>query len=340
MDNATRKQFNAFLHQVAKVNGVDSAAVEFNIAPVIEQKMEKAIQESSDFLKMINVEGVDNESGETLGLVVSGSVAGRTDTSAGNRRDPKDPSNFKKNTYKCVFTTYDTSIRYGKLDSWAGHANFQLILANALIEQQALDRIKIGFNGTHIADQANLATYPMLEDVNVGWLQKVRERAPEQVMTEVAEASGQITIGVGGDYSSLHSLVRDLKSTLAPWHRKRKDLVVLLSSDMLDEKILNTMEKSAASNQEELAGDEIILKGRIGGLPPIDAPYFPDNTVVVTTLKNLSIYYQNKKRRRHVKDEPEYGRIADYQSSNEDYVVEDYELIAMAENIVPYVPAP
>ncbi len=53
----------------------------------------------------------------------------------------------------------------------------------------------------------------------------------------------------------------------------------------------------------------------------------------MTTLSNLSIYFQNDRRRRHIKDEPERDRIADYQSSNEAYVIEDMGLVAMVENI-------
>ncbi|MNG37890.1 Phage major capsid protein, P2 family [compost metagenome] len=55
--------------------------------------------------------------------------------------------------------------------------------------------------------------------------------------------------------------------------------------------------------------------------------------MLVTTLGNLSIYFQEGARRRHIKDEPEYDRIADYQSSNDAYVIEDFGLVALVENI-------
>ncbi|MNP63859.1 Phage major capsid protein, P2 family [compost metagenome] len=63
--------------------------------------------------------------------------------------------------------------------------------------------------------------------------------------------------------------------------------------------------------------------------------------MLVTTLSNLSIYYQNGARRRHLKDEPELDRIADYQSSNEAYVIEDFGLVALVEGITAInYPAP
>ena len=45
--------------------------------------------------------------------------------------------------------------------------------------------------------------------------------------------------------------------------------------------------------------------------------------------------------RRHLKDVPERNRVEDYLSSNEAYVVENYEAVAMAKNItILEAPAP
>jgi hypothetical protein len=48
----------------------------------------------------------------------------------------------------------------------------------------------------------------------------------------------------------------------------------------------------------------------------------------------LSIYYQEGARRRHVVEKPELDRIENYESSNDAYVVEEYGMVAVAENIV------
>lgn len=73
-------------------------------------------------------------------------------------------------------------------------------------------------------------------------------------------------------------------------------------------------------------------------------PYFPADQLLITTLKNLSIYNQEGTTRRRLVDEPEYDRIANYESVNLDYVVEDYELAVHVKNIViggaPARPAP
>ena len=59
----------------------------------------------------------------------------------------------------------------------------------------------------------------------------------------------------------------------------------------------------------------------------------PDDCVLITSLKNLSVYYQLGALRRTIKEEPQYNRVANYQSSNDDFVVEDYGKCAFIDGI-------
>ncbi|EHL0906805.1 P2 family phage major capsid protein, partial [Escherichia coli] len=77
------------------------------------------------------------------------------------------------------------------------------------------------------------------------------------------------------------------------------------------------------------AGQLILSSRTIGGLGVFLAPFFPDSTMLITSFNNLSIYWQKGSMRRLMKDEPEYNRIATYQSINDAYVVEDYGKCAM-----------
>ncbi|KHL68864.1 capsid protein [Pseudomonas flexibilis] len=333
MRNETRLAFTALAAQIALLNGVASATEKFNVTPSVQQTLETAMQESTDFLGRINLIGVIEKDGEALLLGVNGPVAGRTNTAAGNRRTPTDRSALAKDDYACKQTNFDTSFPYSLLDAWAKFPDFQVRLTNAIIQRQALDRIMIGFNGVSAAAATDRAANPMLQDVNIGWLQKIRTKAVDRVLNEGVEGSGKVTVGATGDYKTLDGLVFDAVQMLDPWHRTRPDLVVLVSRDLMHEKLLKAVEKGAASNQEENAAQEVVSRARLGGLPVVDAPFFPEGTVLVTFLKNLSIYWQEGARRRHLKDEPEYDRIADYQSSNDAYVVEDFGAVALVENI-------
>ncbi|HBO1200317.1 TPA: phage major capsid protein, P2 family [Pseudomonas aeruginosa] len=332
MRNATRLAFTALAAQIALLNGVASATEKFNVAPSVQQTLESAMQESSAFLKAINLIGVNEQTGEALLAGVNGPIASRTNTAAGNRRNPADVSQLTKDSYACKQTNFDTAFPYALLDAWAKFPDFQVRLTNAIIERQSLDRIMIGFNGTSAAVVTDRGANPLLQDVNIGWLQKVRTTAPERVLDEGAVA-GKVTVGATGDYKTLDGLVFDAVQMLDPWHRNHPNLVVMVSRDLMHEKLLAAVEKGAASNQEENAAHEIVSRARLGGLPVVDAPFFPAGTVLVTVLSNLSIYWQEGARRRHLKDEPEYDRIADYQSSNDAYVVEDFGLIALVEKI-------
>ena len=333
MRNETRALFNGYLDQVAKLNGITSAIVKFNVAPSVQQKLETAIQESSALLQKINVITVTEQEGESILLGVNGPIAGRTNTAGGNRRNPADRSALNKDSYSCKQTNFDSAFPYPLIDAWAKFPDFQVRLSKAITDRQALDRLMIGFNGVSAAAATDIAANPLLQDVNKGWLQKIREGAADRVMDEVVEGSKKVTIGATGDYKSLNGLVYDLVQLLDPWHRSRPDLVVLVSRDLMHDKLLSAVEKGAASNVEENAANEILSKARLGGLPVVDAPFFPGKTVFITTLANLSIYVQEGGRRRYLKDEPEYDRIADYQSSNDAYVIEDLGLVALAENI-------
>lgn len=349
MRKETRLAFRGYQAHVAKLNGVDDATEKFSVEPSIHQKLETAIQESNALLGRMNVIGVDEQTGEALEIGVNGPIAGRTNTGAGNRRNPGERHALTKDTYACKQTNFDTSFKYQTMDQWAKFPDFQTRLANAIAQRQGLDRLTIGWNGEQAAVETNLATYPLLQDVNIGWLQKIRTGAPDRVLDEVVEASGKVTIGAKktikvagvdtefqGDYETLDGLVFDAVQMLDPWHRSHPDLVVIVSRTLLHEKLLTAVEKGATSNQEENAAQAIVSRARLGGLPIVDAPFFPDGTVLITTLSNLSIYWQENTRRRHIRDEPDYDRIADYQSVNEAYVIEDFGLVALVENIEPF----
>ncbi|MNE13383.1 Phage major capsid protein, P2 family [compost metagenome] len=269
-------------------------------------------------------------------LGVNGPTAGRTKTNSatGVKRKPRDVGSLSKDTYSCKKTDFDTAIPYAKVDAWAKFPEFQTLLSSSIAEQQGLDRIMIGFNGISAAETTDLAANPMLQDVNIGWLEKIRTSAPDRVIEEGVVGSGKVTLGNTGDYKTLDGLVFDAIQLLEPWHRKRKDLVVIVDPALLHEKQLKAVERCAASNQEENAADEVVNKGRLGGLPiEYDAPFFIDGGVLITPLSNLSIYYLNGKRRRHIRDEPDFDQVADYQSSNEAYVIEDLGAVALVENI-------
>ncbi|MBD9530653.1 phage major capsid protein, P2 family [Comamonas sp. CMM01] len=337
MRNETRQHFTGYMDQQARNNGVGSAADKFNVAPSVQQKLESKLQESSDFLGKINIIGVAEMKGEKLGLGVNGTIAGRTDTSGNKSRQTQDATSLSSGKYECVQTDYDTHIRYATLDAWAKFKDFQTRISDQVLQRCALDRIMIGWNGTHAADDTNRVTNPLLQDVNIGWLEHIRTSAPERVLKEGA-AAGKVTIGPGGDFANLDALVYDAtKTMLDPWYQEDPQLVAIVGRDLMHDKLFPLVEKNDAPT-ERLAADIVISQRRLGGLPAVVVPYFPAGTVLVTRLDNLSIYYQDGARRRGIKDAMERNRIEFYESSNDAFVVEKFGQCALVENIESVTP--
>ncbi len=332
MRNSTRLKYNAYMEQIAKLSGVSSVTAQFTVDPSVQQRLEQRQQENSEFLSRINVIGVDELKGEKVGVGVSSTIAGRTDTSGAGVRTPRDVSGLDSQGYECHQTDFDTAIRYALLDAWGGHNDFQAKLRDAILKRQALDRLMIGFHGTSAAATTNRITSPNLEDVNIGWLQQYRANAPQRVMDGGADPD-KVVIGAGGDYASLDALVYDaISSLIDPWHRHDPGLVVVLGRDLLHDKFFPMVNKDQPST-EKLATDVILSQKRMGGLQVAEVPYIPAGTLMVTSLSNLSLYYQNGGRRRYMKEAPEKNRIENYESSNDAYVVEDYGMGCVVENI-------
>ncbi|NOW46171.1 hypothetical protein FHW96_002329 [Novosphingobium sp. SG751A] len=371
MRNETRALFMAYASQIALLNGVPDATAQFAVAPSVEQKLEDKIKESSEFLNSINIIPVIDQEGQVLAISTARTIAGRTDTSGGTRRNPTDPNDSsEKRRYLCKKTDFDWAQSYALMDAWRHKPEFQTLMRDAILKQQGRDRIMIGWNGTSAAAQTDRAANPMLQDVNIGWIKKLRDNASAQIMSD-----GNLTVKSNGannaalnaiyvkagvdlfdpslenatsadaDYSSLDALVLDAKRLIPEWWRGDTSLVVIVGHDLVDDKYFNIAQATGAEAMQVEATDRILRSTKqIGGLPAVRVPFFPANAIMITRLDNLSIYVQEGTRRRQLKDEPEYNRIANYESVNEAYVIEEYEMVAYVENIVvgaaPARPAP
>lgn len=355
MRNDTRLLFNGMLTQVASLNGVGDATVSFSVAPVVEQKLEEVIQQSSDFLQRINFITVDAQEGAKVGVGVTRPIASRTqtDSRAGKRRKPIDPTDTgDRGKYRCEITHSDVAIKYAKLDQWRHRPEFQTLVRDTIVKQQGRDIIMIGWNGVNAAADTDIVAFPLLQDVNYGWLYKIRNFAPTKVMAGgglapatinaqgVVTAAGKVYVAAGTpkvdvDYVNLDALVYDATQLIAEWNRDDTDLVVICGRNLVHAHFGNFINTAGNTPTEVEARNRILtLPKQIGGKTAVMVPFFPANALLITRLDNLSRYAQAGTRRRQIVDEAEYEQIADYQSLNEAYVVEDYDMVALVENIV------
>jgi hypothetical protein len=87
------------------------------------------------------------------------------------------------------------------------------------------------------------------------------------------------------------------------------------------------------ANTEQLAGELIISQKTIGQLQAVRAPFFPANSIFITTLDNISIYLYEDGHRRHIIENPKLDRVENYEQVKVDFVIEDYEAGCLIENI-------
>lgn len=339
MRNATRLLFNAWLAQQAALNGVEPGTVTsekaFTVAPSVQQVLIDKQRESSAFLSRINIVPVAEQSAEKLGLGVAGTLAGRTNTAV-NDRPTQDLTTLDSELYLAKQTNSDTHVGYAKLDLWAKFSDFQVRLRNQHVQQQARDRLMIGFNGRTAAPATDRTANPLLQDVNIGWLEQIRAKAPTHVFNDGAKVANRIivdpTAGVG-DYRNLDALVYDaVYSFLPEWAHGDTGLVAIVGNGLLHEKYFPMVDREEKPT-ELMALDVILSKKEIGGLAAAKVPFFPADSILITRFDNLSIYEQEGTRRRTIVDNAKRDRIETYESVNEAYVVENYDFAMLIENV-------
>lgn len=339
MENTTRPLFDQYIARQAQLNNVSPAAIaaKFAVDPTVQQRLEAAAQESDSLLSKINVFGVTQQIGQKVLIGSKGPMAG-VNNSTTTRRNPGDNSILEPYNYLCNKVNYDYGISYQQMDAWAHQPNFQQLISTAMARQMSLDRIMIGFNGVKYADPSDRAANPLLQDCGIGWLQKIRTEAPHRVISGVTVTArdDENKVTAKGTYGNLGAAVYDAKNSLMDeWHKRNPDNVVILAGDLLTTTnfpAINAMSQTNP-NTEMLAGQLIVAQERVANMPTFIAPYFPLNGVLITSFKNLSLYYQRGGLRRTIKEEPEYNRIATYQSSNDDFVIEDYGNVAFIDGI-------
>ncbi len=325
------KHYAELQDAIADTYGVERASKMFSVDPSVAQELNDAITAKADFLERINIIPVSEIKGEKVFIGVNGPVTGRTNTKTADRQ-AKDASALENTTYELVDTQSDVGLPYAKIDAWAKFPDFQDRYSAAVQKRIAQDRIVIGFHGKTAAPQTDLDANPKLQDVNKGWLQQLREDAPQQVLKE-GKTAGKITLGADGDYANLDALVHDTKQMVDEILREDGDLVAIIGSDLLaaDKAKLYTKQGDTPTEKERIENAQVIAT--YGGLPAFSVPNFPVNAVLVTSWDNLSIYFQDTSWRKQTVDNPKRSRVEDYNSRNEGYVIEQMEKIALTENV-------
>lgn len=321
MKENTRKSFVQLCSRLAKSYGVDAVTRQFTVAPSIEQRLQDKIVEQSEFLPKINVITVDEMAGQNILGSASGPVSGRTDTSVdGAERTPRDVLGLDIHDFQLYQTNSDVYMRFATMDAWAKFPDFHNRYVNYVQRRIANDRELVGWYGESAAVNTDLVANPLLQDVNKGWMQYMRDNLAANILSEGTTA-GEVRIGAGGDYVNLDHAVSDLVLGIPRY--MRTGLVALIGDELIGrEKSLLYKAIGETPTEKTLATASLSLFGGLFWTTPSN---FPGRGLVITSYDNLSIYVQEGTWRRHIKEEPKKDRIEDYNSRNEGYVVETPE---------------
>ncbi|OOF57356.1 major capsid protein [Rodentibacter myodis] len=71
----------------------------------------------------------------------------------------------------------------------------------------------------------------------------------------------------------------------------------------------------------------------IGGLRAINVPFFPADSILITSLSNLAIYLKQNTARLFFKQEPREDSLKIYFSVRFDYLLENYRHAVLIDNI-------
>lgn len=345
-----RNALDQLLSAIASVNSVADVSRQFSLDPTSEQKLEDLQSEEVGFLNLINVFGVRDLKGEVLGMNTAKMIGSRI-SRANLPRKPKYVGNLQDREYELADTLFDTMLPWEIVDNWSKFADFAARYARHVARSIGQTRISIGWHGKSVAADSNPVLNPNGEDMNIGWLHKLRLERPDHVMgrTLAGPAGSQtatgaiIPIEVGADesYKNIDALAYDLIAGMPSWARTSTELRVIVSADLVDEKYFPMVNRPLAATidggkatSDEVVNGVINSARQIGGRPAIIVPFFPEGTMFISPTKNLSIYYQEGSRRRYIKDEPEnMASLVDYNSVNEGYVIEDTDYAVLAEGI-------
>lgn len=359
-----RRALDELYSAIAQINGASRGVThQFALDPTAEQRLEDLQRESVGFLQRINVPGVRDLTGKVIGLGAANMIASRR-SRANLPRQPKYVGHMQERDYLLKNTLFDTWLPWEMIDSWSKFPDFPTRYARQVAISVALSRIAVGWHGTSAAPDTDADTNPLGEDVNIGWLHKLRLERADHVMGRETVTVGDLTTATGaakpiyigpdsasasGDYKNIDALAYDLIAGMPSWARSSTDHVVVVSQDLVDEKYFPMINRKLSdsidggkSTSDQVTTDIVMSTKQIGGRPAVIVPFFPEGTMLVTPLgqpgapdsSNLSIYYQEGSRRRYIKDEPQnMAALVDYNSVNEGYVIESTDYAVMAENI-------
>ncbi|MCW2257862.1 P2 family phage major capsid protein [Providencia alcalifaciens] len=302
---------------LASEAGTDNVSRYFAITEPKEIQLRDALLEEVDFLGMINLQYVDQLQGQVVSTGNPGIFTGRVKDGRFSRKLGVDG-----NTYQLYETDSCAALEWRLLSVWANSGSedeFFQKMQGFTLKSFALDQLRIGFNGTHVAENTDPRKFPNGEDVNIGWHALAKQwQGGKQVITT------PVVLDEKGDFKSLDAMASDIVNTcIPPEFRNDPRLVVLVGAELVAAEQYR-LYQAADRPTEKIAAQ--MLGTTIAGRPAIIPPFMPGKRMVVTPLSNLHLYTQRGTGQRKAEFVEDRKQFENKYLRNEGYALEYYEL--------------
>lgn len=317
---------------VGKAFSLDSGTTAVNagtFTPSKEIVLNSDMMAFSDFLSLVNIMPRSQLKGGSFKIGAQGRNTRTNDTKAGQERRVGEFKPAVLNEYEMVKAHFDFGIHDDDLADMSEFPDWHDRYRASMMEAFSNDRQIIGFHGTHHAATSDLSTHELLEDVNIGWRELFRQRNASNVFT--GDANGEVHIGKTGHYANLDHWVQDLYQGI-PAHKRDAGMTAVIGDALMGMSEGIYYKDQGSTPSEKTRIQEKAVTGMYGGLNGISASYFPQNAIMITSLKrngnsfaNLSIYWQKGSWKRSIAYKPELERTIDWNARREAYHVEDLQ---------------
>lgn len=285
--------------------------------------LRQALLENADFMRMLTCLDVPHPQGQVVDVGESTLRTGRVKGGRFTKGSGISGNEFRLHEMdSCCVITWE------QLAVWANAGKpeeFYNLMNSAAVANFSHDMLRIGFNGTHIAEESDPQANPNGEDVNIGWHQIAKVWGSEEGRTSRI-LTDAVTLGEGGDYLSLDAMASDLIRSCIPaqFHNDPR-LVVLAGADLVAAEELRLYNKEDKPT-EKVAAQQ--LTKNIAGRRAFIPPFMPGKRMVVTMLPNLQILTLKGSRRRKAEDVGDRKQFENSYWRYEGYALGNPELYA------------
>lgn len=289
----------------------------------------------SRFLSRVNMQTRRQKQGGSFKIGPQGRNTRTNDTKGGDERRTGDVKDPVLNLYQMVKAHFDWGMHDDDLSDMSEFPNWHSLYRAAMLESYANDIQICGFHGVEHTTTSDLSTNELLEDVNKGWIQLLRERNSGNVFT--GDANGEVKIGNGGNYQNLDQFIHDLYQGI-PAHKRSPGMQSVVGEGLMAQAKYQYYGDVAKTPSEKPQIEQNAVTGVYGGLQTLQADYFFQNGIMITNLSgggtgksNLSMLQQKGTMKRSIEYVPKKERTIDWNACWRAYHIEDLDKMVFAD---------